>query len=143
MSQWTHLCGLVRISMSLRLCLEEIADILRQDIPVGTEGPAYVFTAPEIEGHYSDEIYVVGDLRSVGRNDSEIESIVFWFREALDKLNIEYNVLVRSAILQIDVESKPTHILSTTGGLDALEHIVIPVKTHSSDTTAREGNGDN
>lgn len=131
MSQWTHLCCLVRISMSLRLSLEEIANIFREDIPRGSEGPAYVFTAPEIEGHYSDEIYIVGDLRSVGRDESEIESIIFWFRSALDKLDVKHNVLIRSAVLQIDVESKATHILSFTGGWDKVQHIIVPVESQS------------
>lgn len=137
MSQWTHLCGLIRVDMSFRLDLEDIANVFRRNIPRGSEGPAYVIVTPENDDTYGDSIYIVGDLRSVGETEKEIQDIINWFIDVLKELDYKHNVLIRSSILQINVESKPTYIVSHTGGWDKPQIISVP-HCDSSSSTVKE-----
>ncbi len=132
MSQWTHLAGIIRIDNLLRRMTPQAPDantvmkILQEDAPMGSEGGCqlHFIKWPEIEfskekdhtnvyegGIYWGDAIISADLRDVGRDDGEIEEIKQWFT-GLAKKFIDRQLIIRQAVLEIEVEYKYSRILS-------------------------------
>ncbi len=131
MSQWTHLAGIIRLDNLLRRIApgapiaKDVIRILLEDAPGGSEGGCLfkfvewpVTDSFEEKDHtnvYSAGVYwgdaiISADLRDVGNDDEEIEEIKQWFT-GLAKKFIDGKLVMRQAVLEIDVEYKYNRVL--------------------------------
>ena len=128
MSQWTHVNGSIRFN-ALRMqgmpfaSIEDIKEYMGKtfsyddnestwdacDVPSGSEGSLqFTFWAnPSTTALAAYTVGIFGDLRDFG-SEEDIESLKKWFNE---KITGE-GVMVRSAILEIDVEYGEKTILT-------------------------------
>lgn len=131
MSRWTHLAGIIRIDNLMRHIIarataEDVIRIILEDAPEGSEGgcllsftnwpTAETFSEKDHTNVYSAGTYwgdaiISADLRDVGDDDEEIEAIKEWFT-GLAKKFWDATLLMRQAVLEIDVEYKYSRILS-------------------------------
>ena len=126
MSQWTHVCGCIRYD-ALRMAgmpystLDQIKELIgisaRYDDPsekqnavngaMGSEGSIeFVFYVnPSTPSLSACAVGIVGDLRDFGNED--VHKIKEWFK----KVTTGKGVMIRSAILEIDVEGESEPII--------------------------------
>lgn len=112
MSQWTHVCGCIRVDALRILERDEKADIRNAlgqvveygdnyeeaTIPCGSEGSIKyeIIENPDKSCIAAFTVPIWGDLRDY---DSEYE-IIEWFKKACDKL------FIRNAVISIEVEGR-------------------------------------
>ena len=139
MSRWTHLAGIVRIDhFAIRpdkFDEAEVIKVFKKNMPRGSEGPplfhAHAWPKKSMEDHdwdatdelsegsfYWGDLYVSADLRDKGETDDDVLEIIGWFKNAcLELVQLHPGTMIRQAILQIEVEYKPTTLLSLTEAL--------------------------
>jgi len=131
MSRWTHLAGIIRLDNLLRRIApnaptaEDVIRVLLEDAPVGSEGGClfHFVKWPEVDDYddkdhtnvYEASIYwgaaiISADLRDVGDDEAEIEDIKQWFTGLAKKL-LDAKLIIRQAILEIEVEYKYNRVL--------------------------------
>ena len=148
MSRWTHLAGIIRIDNLLRRMApraptaEDVIRILLEDAPMGSEGGCLIHFIewPEIDndnykekdhtnvygsGIYWGDAIISADLRDVGDDDEELESIKKWFTGLATKFWDE-KLVMRQAVLEIEVEYKYQRVLHLT---DQIENTWIDTTT--------------
>lgn len=118
MSQWTHVCGVVRYD-DLRRAIYRARPgtftIELPDPPCGSEGPLTVVTHNGQGGHesfgYMTAVMIFGDLRDFGEED--VPELRKWW----DRITTELpkGVGVRQGVLQVEVEGRSPIIWQTTG----------------------------
>lgn len=126
MSQWTHICGCIRYD-ALRMTgipfatIEEIKKLIGNtvkfgdekekwdacNVPCGSEGSIqFIFWSnPELSSLTAFTVAIFGDLRDFGLEG--ISEIKDWFNRVIKAEGL----MVRSAILKIDVEGSESIIL--------------------------------
>lgn len=126
MSQWTHVNGAIRYD-SLRMegmpfnKLQDFKELLgntcsyeenektwdKCNVPCGSEGSIQFnfWSNPHLSSLASFGVHIFGDLRDFGKED--VPKIEKWF----EKVTKTKGVMVRSAILEIEVEGEEPIIL--------------------------------
>ena len=126
MSQWTHVCGCIRYD-ALRMAnmpyntIESIKELVGHpvsfdddkekwdacNVPCGSEGSIqFVFWAnPKLNHVAAFTVGIFGDLRDFGKDD--VPKIKEWF----EKVTKTDGIIVRSAILEIEVEGEKESII--------------------------------
>lgn len=126
MSQWTHVCGCIRYD-SLRMAgmpyntIKKIKELIGNpvsyedseekwdacNVPYGSEGSIqFVFWAnPSLNALAAFTVGIFGDLRDFGKED--VPKIKEWF----EKVTTVEHLIVRAAILEIDVEYEKEPII--------------------------------
>ena len=126
MSQWTHVCGCIRYD-ALRMVdmphntLNKIKELIGNsasfddaeekwdacNVPIGSEGSIqYVFWQnPNLSAMAAFTVGIFGDLRDFGLED--VPKIKEWF----EKVTTGKGVMVRAAILEINVEYEDEPII--------------------------------
>lgn len=118
MSQWTHVCGMIRsdfvdFSGKDPLAIDERTKIEGALGPISSYGHRCITHAPsgsegslkwkiiETEGSYVNRfnIAIWGDLRDYGSDEEDIDKIKRWFKNVCGSC-----MMVRDAVLQIHVE---------------------------------------
>jgi len=110
MSQWTHVCGCIRVDALRFLGIDEKENIERvlghivnygdssyeTTIPCGSEGSLnyQIIENPDKSSMAAFTVPIWGDLRDYG----DVEEIKNWFKSACDKL------MIRNAVINIEVE---------------------------------------
>ncbi len=146
MSRWTHLAGIIRIDNLLRHVTPEaptgmdVMRILLNYAPMGSEGGCLAkfvewpvadsfeekdHTNVYSAGTYWGDAIISADLRDVGDDDEEIEGIKRWFTGLAEKF-WDAKLLMRQAVLEIDVEYKYSRVLQL---VDQEENIWIDTTT--------------
>ena len=129
MSQWTHVCGCIRFDAfrmtnmpySTLDCIKQLLGNtvsfgdskekwLNCDVPCGSEGSIQFsfWDNPCLNHMAAFTVAIFGDLRDFGMED--VPQIEKWF----DKVTKTKNVMVRDAILRIDVEGVEDPIILKT-----------------------------
>jgi hypothetical protein len=152
MSKWTHLAGIIRLDNLSRLFpfgkRPREADILscfKPDLPkgseVGTRIGLHVWETTNSYERASDsldlmyegrsywgDIIISADLRNVGDDPQDVQRIRGWFEESCDRLKKLTGIMIRQAILQIEVEFSSTYTLFLHSELEDDEWILQEAK---------------
>lgn len=139
MSQWTHIAGLIRIDSLYGMAImpDLTDDVMRRALdgaPQGSEGGPTIEIKRTREynslnwGHAA----IAADLRDYGDDPKDVPRIKDWFAAVLERMH-QGKLIARAAVLQIDVEYGPTHVLigtvvPKTGRAMVMEHKIDPPK---------------
>lgn len=116
MSQWTHVAGAVRYD-SLPFFpdnKQRIQALIQENLPTGSEGPLTV-TVEMTDDHSLNvaNVLIAGDLRDFGSED--VQGVLEWFGR-IAKPDKSHSLMVRQAVLTIEVEAGETVTLSLVDG---------------------------
>ncbi len=116
MSQWTHVCGAIRVDGLLvkhEFAAFKIQQAAKIALPKGSEGPmvvAFTYTGHQDGNSGSVNIgtlMISGDLR-----DFDDPQVVFDWVLKLQKTLSPYNMLFRSVCILIEVEYKQNYLIT-------------------------------
>ncbi len=132
MSRWTHLAGIIRIDnfiqavrlpgMGKPIDEHRILQKAKAGMPSGSEGPVmmhvHVWKRRDISDFdwngidtisdgsiYWGDLIISGDLRDRGDDPEDVPKMAKWFRELVQSLKDMGGLMVRQAVLNIEVES--------------------------------------
>ena len=112
MSQWTHVCGCIRIDALRGMGLSnstrhEIQIQADEGLPSGSEGPLEIFIHENgnIHAVAAFAVMVIGDLRDFGADD--VPRIHEWF----ENFTSNFGLMIRQAIIEVEVEGGETTLI--------------------------------
>jgi hypothetical protein len=115
-SQWTHVAGIVRVDTLMGIVINknpevELRRLFEPNLPEGSEGPiklSFIETR-EYNSMCWGLVAISGDLRD--RGDEYVQDIARWMNNVAKEMKQE-GLLIRDAVLAIDVEYGPRYVLS-------------------------------